>query len=284
LSAQQKADEWRALTAVSAESDMVELSKSRPKRAWPEKTGYITATTWPLNCLVFLLPIIVGHLVGVVLVFAIYCPGGEPLINAAFGILRGILRLLGFDAFYLPGLLVVVSLLIWHWAKGYPWQVRARTILGMAIESFLFAWPLLVLGFVIETAGPAAATMLSGTGTDAAQTLPGQAVLMIGAGIYEELLFRLGVISLIALLLTKVGSLPKEYALLFAASASALLFGVYHFYFGTEPVPFDWPRFSFYFLAGVYFSGLYVLRGFGITVGAHIVYDLIALILSYIQQ
>ncbi|NIA06282.1 MAG: CPBP family intramembrane metalloprotease [Actinobacteria bacterium] len=262
---------------------MVELSKSRPKRDWPEKTGYITATTRPLNCLVFLLPIIVLHQVGV-LIFAIYCPGGEPLINAAFGILRGILSLLGFNAFYLPGFLVIGSLLIWHWVKGYPWQVRARTILGMAIESFLFAWPVLVLGFVLGSAGPNAATMPSGISTNTAQTLPGQAVLMIGAGIYEELLFRLGMISLMALLLTKVGSLSKEYALLFAASASALLFGVYHFYFGPEPVPFDWPRFSFYFLGGVYFSGLYVLRGFGITVGAHIVYDLIVLFLPFIQQ
>ena len=72
---------------------MAELPKSNLERAWPEKIGYITATTRPLNCLVFLLPIIVLHQVGV-LVFAIYRPGGEPLINAAFGILRGILSLL----------------------------------------------------------------------------------------------------------------------------------------------------------------------------------------------
>jgi len=262
---------------------MAELLKSRVKREWPERTGYITATTRPLNCLVFLLPIIVLHLVGV-LIFAIYCPSGEPLTNAAFGILRGILSLLGFNAFYLPGLLVIVSLLLWHWVKGYPWKVRARTILGMGIESFLFAWPLLVLGFVLGSAGQAAAATLSEAEADVIHSLPGQAVLMIGAGIYEELLFRLGLISLIALLLTKVGSMAKENALLFAALASALLFGVYHFYFGPEPVPFDWPRFSFYFLAGVYFSGLYVLRGFGITVGAHIVYDLIVLFMPFIQQ
>ena len=283
MSAQQEADEWRALTAISVESDMVELSKSRPTREWPEKIGYITATTRPLSCLVFLLPIIVLHQIGN-LVFALKTPEGEPLINAALGILRGILSLIGPTGMYLPGLVMVITLLIWHWAKGYPWQVRARTILGMAIESFLFAWPIFVLLFILKSSGPAAATMLSGTSTDAAATLPGQAVLMIGAGIYEELLFRLGLISLIALLLTKVGSLSKESALLFAAAASALLFAVYHFYFGTEPVPFDWPRFSFYFLAGVYFSGLYVLRGFGITVGAHTVYNLIVLFLPLMQQ
>ena len=101
------------------------------------------------------------------------------------------------------------------------------------------------------------------------------AVLMIGAGIYEELLFRLALIAIIALLLTKIGNLSKEYALVFAAIASASLFGVYHFHFMRDA--FDWPRFGFYFLGGVYFTGLYVLRGFGITVGAHITYNLIVL-------
>ena len=100
---------------------------------------------------------------------------------------------------------------------------------------------------------------------------------MMGAGIYEELLFRLALISIIALLINRLGNLSKEYALFFAAIASALLFGAYHFYFGAEMIPFDWPRFAFYCLGGVYFTGLFVLRGFGITVGAHIVYDLIVL-------
>lgn len=262
---------------------MVELPNSKPARQWPERIGYITATTRPLNCLVFLLPIIVLHLVGV-LIFAIYCPGGEPLINAAFGILRGVFSLLGFNSFYLPGLLVIVSLLLWHWVKDYPWRVRARTILGMAIESFLFAWPVLVLFYALGSSDVVPAAAVSGGSADVVDTLPSQVVSMIGAGIYEELLFRLGMISLFGLLLTKVGSMAKEYSLLFAALASALLFGVYHFYFGLESVPFDWPLFNFYFLAGVYFSGLFVLRGFGISVGAHIIYNMITVLLPFMQQ
>ena len=262
---------------------MVERLEPKPQRKWPERVGYITATTRPLNCLVFLLPIIVLHQIGN-LVFALQAPGGEPLINAAFGILRGILSLVGPVGIYLPGLALVITLLIWHFAQGYPWQVRARTILGMAIESFLFAWPVLVLGFILKSAVPAAATVAASNTPPAAETLAGQTVLMIGAGIYEELLFRLALISLITFLLTKVGSLAKEYALLFAAIASALLFGAYHFYYGLETVPFDWPRFAFYFLAGVYFTGLYVLRGFGITVGSHVAYNLIVLFLRLAQQ
>jgi membrane protease YdiL (CAAX protease family) len=114
-------------------------------------------------------------------------------------------------------------------------------------------------------------------GPSQTQTAVADAILKIGAGIYEELLFRLALISLISFLLTKIGNLAKEYALVFAAIASALLFGIYHFHFMPDIEPFRWPLFTFYFLGGVYFTGLYVLRGFGITVGAHITYNLIVL-------
>ncbi|MCK4850796.1 MAG: CPBP family intramembrane metalloprotease, partial [Phycisphaerae bacterium] len=214
-----------------------------------------------------------------ILVFASHSSAGDTQVNAALAMLRGLLSLFGYGGLYLPGLVVVIVLLIWHLAKGYPWQVRARTILGMAVESFLFAWPVWVLCNLVVT-GPSAeasAGVLMSADPSELNSTTEMAVLMIGAGIYEELLFRLALISIIALLLSKVGSLREGYALPFAAIASALLFGAYHFYFGPEPVPFDWARFGFYFLGGVYFTGLYVLRGFGITVGAHITYDLIVL-------
>ena len=252
-------------------------------RPWPERIGYITATTRPLNCLVFLLPILVVHQIGII-VYGAPSLDGSRQINAALGIFRAILSLFGSTVpLYLLGLIVVLILLIWHLAKGYPWKVRARTILGMAVESFLFAWPVWVLCNLIITGSSAAASseILMTPSTGQMNSLPSQAVLLIGAGIYEELLFRLTLIAIIALLLTKIGNLSKEYALLFAAIASAALFGVYHFHFMRDA--FDWPRFAFYFLGGVYFTGLYILRGFGITVGAHMLYNLIVLFVPRIM-
>ena len=255
------------------------------QRPWPERIGYITATTRPLNCLVFLLPILVAHQVGIIVCGA-PSPDGTRQINAALGILRAILSLFGSAStvpLYLPGLIVVVILLIWHLAKGYPWKVRARTILGMAVESFLFAWPVWVLCNLIITgsSAPASSAILMSPPPGELSSLAGKAVLLIGAGIYEELLFRLTLIGIIALLLTKIGNLSKEYAFVFAAIASASLFGVYHFHFMSDA--FDWPRFGFYFLGGVYFTGLYILRGFGITVGAHMLYNLLVLFVPRIM-
>ncbi len=252
--------------------------ESKPQPPWTEQVSYITATTRPLNCLVFLLPILVLHQIGT-LVFTSPSPAGDTQVNAALAMLRGLFSLFGYGSLYLPGLVVVIVLLLWHWTNNYAWQVRARTILGMGVESFLFAWPIWVLCNLVlgGSAQPAAAGVLMSADPSKLNTATSMAVLMIGAGIYEELLFRLALISLITVLLTKIGGLAKEYALIVAAIASALLFGIYHFHFMPDIDPFDWPLFTFYCLGGVYFTGLYVLRGFGITVGAHIVYDLIVL-------
>lgn len=252
--------------------------KSKPQPPWTRQVSYITATTRPLNCLVFLLPILLLHQIGI-LVFTSSSSAGDTQVNAAMAMLRGLLSLFGYGSLYVPGLVVVIVLLVWHWANSYPWQVRARTILGMGIESFLFAWPIWVLCNLVlaRSSPPAAAGIFMSVGQSELGNTAGMAVLMIGAGIYEELLFRLALISLVTVLLTQIGGLAKEYALIVAAIASALLFGIYHFHFMPDIDPFNWPLFTFYFLGGVYFTGLYVLRGFGITVGAHIVYDLIVL-------
>ena len=180
-------------------------SKPKPQRPWPEQVGYITATTRPLNCLVFVLPILVVHQIGII-AFGATFPDGSLQINAALGILRGILSLFGSSApLYLPGLIVVITLLIWHLAKGYAWQVRARTILGMAIESFLFAWPVWVFcNLVISMpSSPAASAVALSASASRAEPMAANAVLMIGAGIYEELLLRLALISLMTFLLSK---------------------------------------------------------------------------------
>ncbi len=252
--------------------------KAEPQLPWSGQISYITATTRPWNCLVFLLPILVLHQIGT-LVFTSPSSAGNAQVNAALAMLRGLFSLFGYGSLYFPGLVVVVVLLIWHWTYSYPWKVRARTIFGMAIESFLFAWPVWVLCNLILAgpSQPAAGGVLLSANPSELNTTAGMAVLMIGAGIYEELLFRLALISLVTVLLTKIGSLSKEYALVVAAIVSALLFGIYHFHFMGDIELFNWPLFTFYFMGGVYFTGLYVLRGFGITVGAHIVYDLIVL-------
>ena len=65
-----------------------------------------------------------------------------------------------------------------------------------------------------------------------------------------------------------------------AAVGTSLFFALAH-YLGTHAESLDWQSqwfwytFLFRFLAGIFFSSLFLLRGFGIAAGAHAGYDIL---------
>ncbi len=66
-----------------------------------------------------------------------------------------------------------------------------------------------------------------------------------------------------------------------AVVVSAMAFALYHQQAGAGAVGgsgFGWvlP----YFVAGLYFGGLYLARGFGLVVAVHFLYDVVALLVS----
>jgi membrane protease YdiL (CAAX protease family) len=96
-------------------------------------------------------------------------------------------------------------------------------------------------------------------------------VFGIGAGIYEELVFRLIMIALLHLILVDVLALPEGIGQAGAIGVSSLAFALYHFpSWGEIRVTL----FLIYAFAGVYLAGIYLVRGIGIAAGAHAVYDI----------
>jgi len=70
--------------------------------------------------------------------------------------------------------------------------------------------------------------------------------------------------------------LPKSVTSLLMVLISAVLFSLYH-YLGDEP--FLWQTFAFRTVAGIYFGILFLCRGFGITAGSHVAYDVLLALL-----
>src|SRR5262249_48152598 len=101
----------------------------------------------------------------------------------------------------------------------------------------------------------------------------GQLITFVGAGIYEEMLFRLLLFSAILTGLRKIG-VGRLLPVALAALSSALLFSAAH-HIGPNGEPLEGYTFLFRTLAGVYFAVVYQLRGFGIAVGGHACYDVI---------
>lgn len=102
-------------------------------------------------------------------------------------------------------------------------------------------------------------------------------MLSIGAGIYEELLFRVVLVGLLAWGATKLLGWRPLAAGIAATIIGALIFSAFH-YIGPYGDPFDVYSFVFRTIAGLFFSGLYLLRGFGITAWTHALYDVFLLL------
>jgi hypothetical protein len=202
--------------------------------------------------------------------------GGSALRNGADVMLRtllaagGVHGTLTFTALLLGAALVVVFLE--QRRKRIP--VRTTVFAGMMLESAVYA---LLLGVVV---GAATQSLLHGLGARLAMdsgvvgSLPllEGVVLSMGAGVYEELVFRVLLVGGLAGVFLASG-LPRVQAGIFAALLAALLFSAFH-YIGPYGDPWELPSFVFRFLAGLVFSVLFLLRGFGIAAWTHALYDI----------
>ena len=105
-----------------------------------------------------------------------------------------------------------------------------------------------------------------------------QVTLAVGAGIYEEMLFRVILIYVISSILGLVFLWGKKLKQITAMVIAAGIFSLFHFMgdFGDSFLDPDWFNiFMVRFLAGIVLGLLYFARGFGITAWTHSVYDLI---------
>ncbi|MFB6279598.1 MAG: type II CAAX prenyl endopeptidase Rce1 family protein [Salinibacter sp.] len=104
-------------------------------------------------------------------------------------------------------------------------------------------------------------------------TLWTQLALSIGAGLYEELVFRVLLVGGLFLLCRAVLETPTQ-AYLLAALLGAALFSLVH-YVGPLGDPFALPSFTFRFLFGLALNALFLARGFGVAAWTHALYDVL---------
>jgi hypothetical protein len=235
---------------------MTPLAENAPPGQLAE--DYWSQSRRPLASLVFLAPLLVAYEAGVLLL------GAQ---NGADAFLRRLLNSLGFGQhLLLPGLTVCI-LLGWHYLSRHSWRLSGGILSGMVVECVLAGFCLrgiLLLQYVTGTAS------ITADIKESARSCVG----FLGAGIYEELLFRLILLSLAAWGLQRLGAAPAV-GMAIAAVLTSLLFSAAH-HFGAAGEPFQWFSFVFRSLAGLFFSILFVYRGFGIAAGSHAAYDILS--------
>ena len=139
----------------------------------------------------------------------------------------------------------------------------------MAIESIFLAIPLLVFGgflggLVVATEGSSIEQLLTFE----------KLAVSIGAGLYEELVFRMIIIGFVHTIVCNIFKQSNRAGLITGVVFSSILFALYH----DLPNVGDLSAISlfFFFSAGAYLGFLFVTRGFGITAATHAAYDVVA--------
>src|SRR5919201_1703898 len=230
--------------------------------------GYLGSTLHPWPCLVFLLPLLLAYEAGV-----LWLGGAQPdvLRNGADAWLRWGLEAFGLHQLYWAPVLIVVIFLGWSWTRRWDRPEKLAAVCrGMVIESLIFAGGLLGLSHALGPLVSDLGIRLS-EGTEAKGI--GQIITFVGAGIYEELLFRLLFFLGLGWLVRLTGASRLLWTLIMTL-ASATVFAAAH-HVGPYGETFDRSVFLFRVLAGSYFALLYQLRGFGIAVGTHTCYDVL---------
>jgi hypothetical protein len=233
------------------------------------KVSYFQATRHPWPSLLFLLPLLGAYEAGV---FWLGGPQPDALRNGADAWLHWALQNVGVNFAYAPPGLIALFFLGWSYAaRDKRPQDLVGVVSGMVIETVFFAlglWGLSrALGPVLDHFG----IRLSWS-PDRVRAV-GQAITFIGAGIYEEVLFRLVLFSGLSFLL-RVAFIPSLLAVPLAAAGSAALFSAAH-HVGPFGEPYDGEVFLFRMLAGIYFAAVFRMRGFGVAAGAHALYDVV---------
>src|SRR5882672_9037913 len=166
--------------------------------------------------------------------------------------------------------------------RAHGSRLRSGVFAAMLGESIALA---LIFGFVVGSVTSGVLGMLQ------ALAVPGggagghemdwwtRLMVSLGAGIYEELLFRVLLVGAIAAAARALLGWRPVTAGIAATLAGAVIFSAFHY---IGPYGDRWQLYSFAFrmVAGLFFSALYLTRGFGITAWTHALYDVLLLLIQ----
>jgi len=241
----------------------------------PAAASYWTLSRTPLTSLVFTLPLVAAYEGGVLLLGR-----GSPR-NGADVWLRELLETLGFGQYFLLPLATLTGLLAWQFLAHDRWKLSLAVLPGMVAESVLWAVVLVGVGRLQQSVWPLDLAAGAGWFLDVGppgfgagwRGIAARVVGYCGAGLYEEVLFRLLLLPIGVWLFGRLGCGPVA-AGGWALAVSSLLFSAAH-YVGPLGDTFEIGSFTFRAIAGMLFAVLFLVRGFGIAAGSHFFYDLL---------
>ena len=225
---------------------------------------YFNKSSSPLYSFIITLPIFLIYELGI---FWMRNIEFNYIQNGADVLIEQTILKLGFDVIYVSSIifLFILLIIIYYQKRHFNSLSISRPYLGvMFLESMVYAS---ILFFLMGNL-----YLMDASTNDIYCNM----ILSLGAGIYEELIFRVLLIYISYQSIKFLFRLSKFSANFYAVIFSAILFSLFHF-IGAES--FNQEAFAVRFIAGIFLASLYVQRGFGITAITHSFYDIFVIFL-----
>ncbi len=236
-------------------------------RARAAARKYLKETRRPIYSAALVLPFFLIYHIGTIVFHSTYINGADALIIR-------ILSALSVHSVFASALVLLACFVIWQLRTHASWDIAPWRLIVLFSESLLFA----ILLFSVFALIPVLPSRMA-AGTRSPSGLQ-KLMLYCGAGIYEELVFRGFLLGSLILVSTRFLHMKRTAAAVCSSLLSSVLFALFH-YIGPAGDGFAWATFFQRACGGLYFSALFVTRGFGVTAAAHAFYDvLVGLILA----
>jgi hypothetical protein len=223
-----------------------------------------------LTSLVLVFPLFLTYQIGVLFTL--------PVLNGADFLTVFLFRNLGLStgSYLAYTFAVAVAFAIAVALLRHKQRFDPHLIVRVLLESAIYALTMGSLIVFVMTRALGISPQLAGgvTGGFVAQQSFGTRIVMsLGAGVYEETVFRLGILTGLMVLFDRVIGMRRWISLPLALLLQAALFSAMH-HIPPYGDPLHVGIFVFRVLAGVCFGLLYWYRGFAIAVYTHALYDL----------
>lgn len=234
----------------------------------PTKQNYFRETHTVLYSYLICLPLLVFY--EILIQFS--QPGSEQIVRISVDAwFKAIFTSLGLNALSITFFVVMLAgVFILIRDRRKLRNVKGTYFLFMFLESIVYA---ILLAALISTFLQSVLALDQVSATVDELTKIQLLALSLGAGLYEELFFRVILVSLLLFLFKKF--FAKNWAAYSAAAVlAAFIFSTVH-YTGEFGDAFSLGSFLFRFLFGLALNVIYVLRGFGMAAWTHAIYDIL---------
>ncbi len=241
---------------------------------------YFRASSEPLQALALTLPLIIVYGIGILV-----APEAQNGVDLLTGQLYDALQLAGkwrgLGYFALYGLLIGLDIGLWLWlvqSRRFSMQFLIPLLGECALYAMLTgtvaSWVTRDLTQALHAIAPVHGLWPLAAGLRKFQVIDG-VIVSAGAGLHEELVFRLLSIGLVARLWLGRDWRKCKRQLVILLVATSIAFALAHY----MVEPFTISSFIFRTVSGLIFGTLFLLRGFAVAAWTHALYDLWVILL-----